>query len=233
MSRVIKAPPIDKSPFQVGQRTRRPADKDDVLVSSDPGEVLRHAEDKARGILAQAQKEKAALIEQARAECAAIRESARLEGLEEGQTKARESLRAEVETQLEQLAAFMAAAQDETIDMVRKNEKALVALAIEIAAKILKDRIESDHEIVVRNAQDAIARAVQKESLVIRVNPRDLLTLRRFQEEFMVSFDAIREIRIEEDNRVGCGGCIVETGSGNVEARIDKQLEEVKRALLL
>lgn len=207
-------------------------DKDEILVSSDPGEILRHAEDKARQILAQAQKDKTTLIEQARAECEAIRESARLEGLEAGHSKAREELRAEIETQLEHLAILFASAQEAVQDMVRKNEKAIVGLAIEIAARILKDRIASDHEIVVRNAQDAIARAVQKESLVLRINPRDLLTLRRFQEEFLISFDAIREIRIEEDNRVGPGGCIVETGAGNVEARIDKQLEEVKKALL-
>lgn len=230
MSRVIKAPSIDASPCRIGLAAEglNPSGQS----PADPSQRLREAEAKAREILAEAGLERETLLQKARTEAQAMKTQAQHQGKAAGLQEARNEIRKEVESRLAQVAAVATAAQDAMSEMVQKHEKQLVALAAEIAGRIVKDRIAVDDEVVVRNAEEAIRRAVQKESLKIRVNPRDLITLRGFQEDFLVSFDAIREIVIEEDNRVTVGGCIVETGSGNVEARVEKQLEEIARALL-
>lgn len=194
-----------------------------------PGET---PEQKTQRLLADAEKQKNATLEAARRDAETLRKAAQQEGYREGKEAAQKEVTAQAQAQIQRLAEIVDSANEALEQMVRKNEKAIIGLALEIAGKIIKDRIPADENIVVRNAEAAITRAVQKERIKVRVNPKDLLTLRNFQEEFLVSFDAIREILIEEDNRVGPGGCVVETEAGNVEARIDRQLEEVKKTLM-
>ena len=43
--------------------------------------------------------------------------------------------------------------------------------------------------------------------------------------------DRIQKIDIETDRRVGPGGCMLDTESGNVDARIETELQNIEDAL--
>ncbi|HOP79879.1 MAG TPA: FliH/SctL family protein, partial [Armatimonadota bacterium] len=45
------------------------------------------------------------------------------------------------------------------------------------------------------------------------------------------SCDGIRAVEVIEDRRVDKGGCLIESGNGYLDARIDTQRKEVERAL--
>ena len=42
----------------------------------------------------------------------------------------------------------------------------------------------------------------------------------------------VGDLEIVEDDRIGAGGCLVETEAGNVEAQIEKQLKGLEQALI-
>ena len=113
----------------------------------------------------------------------------------------------------------------------------LLNLAVQIAEKIIRREVERDSTVVQRIAEDALRHAVDKHHLRIRVNPEDLETLQAVAPELQAALDDIREFEIVPDRRSGDrrmarGGCLVETESGTIDARIETQLEEVRERLM-
>jgi flagellar assembly protein FliH len=47
----------------------------------------------------------------------------------------------------------------------------------------------------------------------------------------MEHVDGSPKVRLEEDERVGQGGCIIETAYGNIDARLDEQMAEIEKVL--
>lgn len=68
--------------------------------------------------------------------------------------------------------------------------------------------------------------------VIIRVNAGDLQTLQEVKSDIMASIDGIKQLTFVEDPSVPPGGCMVETESTEIDARLQTQLDEVVRAVL-
>jgi flagellar assembly protein FliH len=79
--------------------------------------------------------------------------------------------------------------------------------------------------------RNALRRVSDSGSLRIRVHEDDLETVRANREELLSLVDGIPHVEIVSDRRVGAGGCVVETAGGNIDARIETQLETVGETL--
>jgi flagellar biosynthesis/type III secretory pathway protein FliH len=55
--------------------------------------------------------------------------------------------------------------------------------------------------------------------------------LRDRRNDLLASGEGVREIMIETDDTVERGGCIIESASGNIDARIATQLAQIETAL--
>jgi flagellar biosynthesis/type III secretory pathway protein FliH len=107
----------------------------------------------------------------------------------------------------------------------------IVELAADIATKIIHVSIEKDREIIVSVVREAIRKlGGWEEKLMIRVNPADydimLTNLEVLREE-----SRLRDITIEPSASISPGGCYIETPSGEVDARIEEQLKEIRDAI--
>jgi flagellar assembly protein FliH len=114
----------------------------------------------------------------------------------------------------------------------QKMERTVVQLAVTIAELIVKREVSIDREVVLREAREALRRVVGVQLITLRVNPFDLELVRGQKPALMAGSEGIREMRIEPDEAVGRGGCIVESESGNVDARLSTQLRNIETALL-
>ncbi|MCS6860339.1 MAG: FliH/SctL family protein [Abditibacteriales bacterium] len=113
----------------------------------------------------------------------------------------------------------------------------LLNLAVQIAEKIVRREVERDATVVQRIAEDALRHAVDKHHLRIRVHPDDLATLQALAPELRAALEDVREFEIVPDRRRGDrrmmrGGCLIETESGVIDARIETQLEEIHERLM-
>ncbi|MCX6826903.1 MAG: FliH/SctL family protein, partial [candidate division Zixibacteria bacterium] len=72
---------------------------------------------------------------------------------------------------------------------------------------------------------------VDKSKIKVKVNPDQLPLMEQQIEHFKGSSTAIKEIIIEPDARVRHCGCFIETPTGDVDARVESQMEIVAETL--
>jgi flagellar assembly protein FliH len=116
--------------------------------------------------------------------------------------------------------------------LVKESEEVVVRLACEIAKRIVGKIAVLNQKTVIEIVKNALTHLADKQKIVIRVNPDDLTTLRKCEDEWLASAGSIGAVEMREDNRIKRGGCLIEGESGSVEAQIDRQIEVIQKALL-
>ena len=183
------------------------------------------------------------LVEAAEAQVGAIREAARTEGYRQGydagwsageRDAVRETTeRFEIERQAQRLALeeFMNSVEATSRRAWIEMEPEILSLVFEIAHKVLKMEVQLNREAAVEVVKNTLRRVADSTSLRIRVHADDLQTIRANRDELYSMVDGTRKVEIVEDRRVGLGGCILETDAGTIDARIETQLEEIRKLL--
>lgn len=173
----------------------------------------------------------ALIIEQAYEAAAQIESEAAARGREQGYAEGAQLAIAEVEparASLEEAARALHQAQEAYVD---RAEGRAVELAIAIAEKIVGATFELDPSRVCDVVAGALRRAVARDHVVLEVNPDDLEVVRRSAEDVAARLGGVHQIEVVAERRVGRGGCIVRTGSGEVDARIATQLDRAAEVL--
>lgn len=107
-------------------------------------------------------------------------------------------------------------------------EKEILDLAFLIAGKVIHKEVDIDREIVLSVLRDAMRTMRGKDDVKIRMNPDDYRHITETNPDFLGSYG---DITIERDETISRGGAIVETESGAVDARLDRQLDKVRDTL--
>jgi flagellar assembly protein FliH len=173
----------------------------------------------------------ALLIEQAQANAVQIEAEAAARGREQGYAEGVSLALAEAEparAALEQAVRALEAVRDE---FAEQGERRAVELAVAIAEKILGAAFEVDQARICDVVAGALRRAVARDHVVLEVNPDDLEVVRGAADDVAAKLGGVHRIEVVAERRVGRGGCIVRTGSGEVDARIETQLERAAEVL--
>jgi flagellar assembly protein FliH len=171
------------------------------------------------------------LLAAAEHEAERIRASARDQGFREGyaagQQAAAEELEPAARSLLEATERVRAAA-----DGIAEHVEAQAArLALAIAEKVVAASIELEPERVVDVIRGALRAVVERERIVIGVNPADLDLVRSATDDLCASLGGIEYIEVQEERRVDRGGVVVRTQVGEIDARIRTKLDRAAALL--
>jgi flagellar assembly protein FliH len=176
--------------------------------------------------------EAAQIVARAREEAEVIAQEAYEEGLrrgiEEGERKFLETVAGSAEA-LRSAAHRIEQSHEEFMDEI---EPQLVRLAASIASKIIERESSLSADLVRRTVRSALEKVIDEEQVVLKVNPKDLEILRAHRAELMEEFDAIKRIDLVADEGIDAGGCIAQTASVRIDARLASQLEKILNELL-
>lgn len=172
------------------------------------------AGERARTLLARAEADAAALRRAAEADRERVLREAAEAGRVDGLARAAATIAAAARARDRRLAAL---------------EREVVAIAVDVARKILGRELALDPDAVVGVAREALAAARGRRELTLRVNPADAAAVRGH--EALLADGASGPIAVREDDGVPRGGVIVETEAGLVDARLETQLAALLRAL--
>ena len=115
--------------------------------------------------------------------------------------------------------------------LYREAEEEILRLAIEIAKKIVHKELSIDSNAVLGTIRKAMEFLNGRTSIRILLNPADMDKV----EEALPQIKAEKKldgIELVPDPTVGRGGCILETGFGNINATIEDQLAAIADELL-
>lgn len=233
MSKVLRSARVGDSPFAVEPR---------VNAAEDAERRLENAEERARRLLAEARATAERIRKEAEAEATGRRATlesevaralaeGRARGGDEGRAQAREEVVREARGALAQIRRMAEALYAERERAWREQEAEIVDMAVRVAEKIICAQAAVDREMIVRTVREAIARATEKDRLLVRVHPDDLVVLENYVGSLRDEFRSLGQVEIEEDRRISRGGCVVESRSGYIDATLESQLHQVRREL--
>jgi len=161
------------------------------------------------------------VLAEARAEADEIRRAALDEGYAVGRAEALEALT----PALHALAAAVEQVKADQAEAAAELERRAVELGLALAQKVVAGALSVEPERVLDSVRGALRGIVERERIIVMVNPDDLDIVRGAIEELRTTLGGIEHCVVEAERRVARGGCIVRTPVGDVDARVETKLE--------
>jgi flagellar assembly protein FliH len=215
---------------------------------SEARDVLRRARLEAARILEEAHRAAAEKSADFNRDLDQTREDAVAEGRREGFSVGREEGRKEgwaaaFQEAREKFAAEQAMAAAELMrateglnklkDELRATaENDLLEFAVLAASKMTFEIGARFNEATMENFRRAIQLVSDRSGITVRVNPRSAEALRELVPDAMAALDHSSAVRVEMDEAMAPGGCVVEGRHTRVDATLESQLVELTQLLL-
>jgi flagellar biosynthesis/type III secretory pathway protein FliH len=167
------------------------------------------------------------VVARAHAEAEQIRAAAHDAGFEAGRAEALAAAQPAAE-------AFAAAARELSAtveELTTRTETVAVDLALRIAEQALGAAIAVDAERVIDVVRGALRRLVERERVLLLVNPDDLDIVRERVADLVGELGGIEHCEVQAERRVARGGAVVRTEEGEVDATLDTKLARAREVL--
>ncbi|WP_157737899.1 flagellar assembly protein FliH [Aneurinibacillus soli] len=210
-------------------------------------ERLRQAEEEAQSILEEARQQARKMMEEAQSEMDAWWEARRQEdeivrgqaseegfisGVEQGREQGRQEALEEYSHALAEARSILAEAPAWKRRKIGEAEPFVLELTLEIARKVIKEQFECDQEHLLTLIRRALSHTQEYKTITVAVNPDSYTYVQENRARLVDVLDSQVELTVVPDESAVDGGCIVRTSLGNIDARVDTQLAEIKKALL-
>lgn len=116
--------------------------------------------------------------------------------------------------------------------IVRESEDELLKLAFMVAKKIVRQEIKHDRRILAQLVSEALREFPEQHDIVVSLNPEDYKVIASNRELFLAGVGDDRQITLKPDETTTLGGCVVESSTGVIDARIEAQLDEIYEGLI-
>lgn len=176
----------------------------------------------------EAERRAAAITAEAEAEAAALRQAAAERGRAEAEKLYGEPLLAS----LTALAGLKASLENAGAAAAAAAEEEIVRLAVAVAGKILRRRLEEDKDWIFLAVSRAVQAVPKGGAMTIKVNEKDYEAIQKAGSLIPEAARLAGGLALEASSEVEPGGCIVVTEAGAVNANISRQLELAEEALL-
>jgi flagellar assembly protein FliH len=150
---------------------------------------------------------------------------AREEGLRQG-LQAGEHEYAECLSTLRSLLAAAQAAQVRSIEKVADDAAEVVLVAV---GKVLGEGFLQP-EAAISAVREAIRHCQAREGLQVRVAPEQFALIEERRQEWLEGVGAA-DVTLVADEQVRCGGCVIQSASGTIDARLETQLRRLCETL--
>ena len=173
---------------------------------------------------------------QKRDEDQAIVEAARQDGQQRGYAEGLEQVKQELQQQwegkLQEASLLLKSAYEMKEQIIQEAEPFLVELSCSIAEKIIGKQLSDTKELTIQLISKSLSRRREQGVITLCVAPSQLSFVQAAREELQLVIDSQAELQILPDSQILDHGCVIRSAFGSIDARIDTQLEEIKRELL-
>lgn len=148
-------------------------------------------------------------------ECKKLRAQAKQQGFDEG---------------LEQFSTYITDLEKKVLFWYSELQKKVLPLALQAAKKIVSQQLSLDPETIVRIVSETLKSVKQSPDITIYVNKLDKDILEENKPTLKKNLEQVKIFTIQERDDIEQGGCVIETDSGIINAKIDKLWESLEHA---
>jgi flagellar assembly protein FliH len=209
---------------------------------------LSDLEKQAGQIVAQARAQAERIVVEARAaaqrETVQIREEARAAGhaeglqagLAEGRQQGHDEAAAGAQAQLQELVGRWS----QTLDLLQGHmpihvadaRTDLIRLALGIAARVTRQEALRNRQITPVLAEETLRMIGAARLVALHVSPQEMELLEAYLPDLLARLRSIESVQLTPDESVGPAGCVVRFGAGEIDARLETQLDRIAQELL-
>lgn len=201
--------------------------------------MLADAEDLRTRIYSEAQAEAEKIKNEALQEAEELRQTAREDGYQTGQTQgyqdglqtAQQEQAAVLDAVNEKASRTILAAQEEMKTCMVLAERQIAEIIFSVAGKILPQHFLDVPQIILPMVKKALDKIKDQEGIVIRVSPDNYEFVIMAKNEFQAMLTGNEPLQVQADPSLGMGDCIIDSLSGSVDARLQTQLELIKKSV--
>jgi type III secretion protein L len=113
-----------------------------------------------------------------------------------------------------------------------ENEPELIRLAVRIAEKIIGEELRLNPQATVSITRQCLQWLRPERTVMLRVSPAELDLVRERIDSLREAAGPHRTIEVIADPGIGCGGCIMESEYGVIDARLETQIRCMEEILL-
>jgi flagellar biosynthesis/type III secretory pathway protein FliH len=104
-------------------------------------------------------------------------------------------------------------------------------LTLALAEVVIRHEVNCGPDTVRETLQAALEMVGENRSLKVRLHPEDLENIEQFLPQLEQRLGATTQVELEGDPAISRGGCLVESDSGMIDARLEAQLEALRQQL--
>ena len=155
----------------------------------------------------------------------ALEQRAYERGFQEGEVKGKTDRQQELDQAINRCRELAQSLTRVKQDLVKRCEQSVVRMALALSEKIVRRQLAVDKDNLIAIIREALSRIVDYENIRIRVHPTDHHFVKDSMYRLKDLVDSLENLKIEADESIALGGCVVETKFGDIDATIHSQLE--------
>ena len=198
----------------------------DFIPFEEKGDIFKKRE-KARDIIKTAE----GILKESKEKVSFIEQSAYEKGFAQGEKDGIEFGEKKIKKIIENMENILNEFGNLRTNIIKHYENDILRLIFGIAKKMTRFTIKSDEKAVKETVLKALHLAPEKCEVIVKVNTEDFDYIEETKPEFLSKFKELDSITVAKDPSVSRGGCLLETQYGEVDARIETQLESIFQSL--
>ena len=108
----------------------------------------------------------------------------------------------------------------------------LIRLALAIAAKVTRQEPVKNRKVAEQTVAAALALVGAGRTVALHVHPDELETIEAYLPEILAKLRTVKGVEVKADESVTHGGCVARFGAGEVDARLETQIQRIADELL-
>lgn len=192
--------------------------------------IIEDAKEMYLKIVEEANAEAQRILDYAQNEKEAIHANAYEEGYREGLNNGYSDGMSQAENMIQEAADIKNSLDERSNQMYRAAELELMTMVLDIAQKVIGEELKLNPEVVISLIKQALAKTAFKSKLAIRVAEQDYEYVNNNKDRIVMLTEGINDLEICCDKALPKGSCIVETESGEINAGVSVQMNELQRA---
>ncbi len=152
-------------------------------------------------------------------------------GLEDGKREAFQQNSNFIDQKLNELSQLIDSILKIKTDLLPQNERHLVELAFHMAHRLAAYEISVNPEATFAIVRQAVEMAQAEEQVTVQVSPSQIEFLESLRNETGREFEFIKKIKLEPNEQLRNGGCVVISNYGEVDARIEVRVSKLWQGL--